>query len=112
MDERKRDSMVAYLRRRMSEVGIEPDDLAAAIAEDQIRQKTARYRSAAGEMWLGDGEMPQWLRQAIGAGQSIEHFAVGHAAQWEHAANPKVDLRQDPFAGSKLATAQPSLRDR
>lgn len=53
MDERKRDSMVAYLRRRMSEVGIEPDDLAAAIAEDQIEQKTARYRSATGENLVG-----------------------------------------------------------
>ncbi|SDJ27546.1 DNA-binding protein H-NS [Paraburkholderia steynii] len=39
MDERKRDSMVAYLRRRMAEVGIELDDLAAAFAEDQIKQK-------------------------------------------------------------------------
>ncbi|MEM5338017.1 H-NS family nucleoid-associated regulatory protein [Paraburkholderia azotifigens] len=111
MDERKRDSMVAYLRRRMAEVGIELDDLAAAIAEDQIRQKTARYRSATGETWSGDGEMPQWLKQAISAGQSLEHFAVARAVQREPETRSKVDWRQDPFAGSRLAAVQPSHRE-
>jgi len=114
MDERKRDSMVAYLRRRMAEVGIELDDLAAAIAEDQIRQKSARYRSATGEIWSGEGEMPQWLKQAISAGQSIDHFAVGRAAQKEQQTEPeapsKVDWSQDPFAGSRLAASQSAHR--
>jgi DNA-binding protein H-NS len=114
MDERKRDSIVAYLRRRISEVGIDLDDLAAAIAEDQVRQKTARYRSATGELWSGDGEMPQWLKQAISAGQSMEHFAIARAPQPEPQpeAHSKVDWRQDPFAGSRLAATQPSHRDR
>ncbi|PRX19154.1 DNA-binding protein H-NS [Paraburkholderia sp. BL18I3N2] len=111
MDERKRDSIVAYLRRRMSEVGIELDDLAAAIAEDHIHQKTARYRSATGEIWSGDGEMPQWLKQAISAGQSIEHFAIERAALAMTEPRPKVDWSQDPFAGSRLAAAQPTHRD-
>jgi DNA-binding protein H-NS len=114
MDERKRDSMVAYLRRRMAEVGIELDDLAAAIAEDQLKQKTARYRSATGEAWSGDGEMPQWLKQAISAGQSMEHFAVERTAPAASATietRTKVDWSQDPFAGSRLAAAQPSHRD-
>ncbi|MBN3762336.1 H-NS family nucleoid-associated regulatory protein [Burkholderia sp. Ac-20365] len=111
MDERKRDSMVAYLRRRMAEVGIELDDLATAIGEDKIRQKTARYRSATGETWSGDGEMPQWLKQAISAGQSLEHFAVARAVQPEPETGSKVDWRQDPFAGSRLAAVQPSHRD-
>ena len=65
MDERKRDSMIAYLRHRMEEHGIEPDDLASAIAGDQVRQKAARYQNATGDTWTGDGEMPQWLKQAI-----------------------------------------------
>ncbi|MPW22991.1 H-NS histone family protein [Paraburkholderia sp. CNPSo 3157] len=104
MDERKRDSIVAYLRRRMAEFGIELDDVAAAIAQDQIQQKPARYRSATGETWSGDGEMPQWLKQAISAGQSLEHFAINGAAQSVPAACPNVDWSQDPFAGSPLAT--------
>lgn len=111
MDERKRDSMVAYLRRRMAEVGIELDDLAAAIAEDQIRQKAARYRSATGETWSGDGEMPQWLKQATSAGQSMEHFAVERPALAMTETRPKVDWSQDPFAGSRLAAVQRSHRD-
>lgn len=106
MDERKRDSMVAYLRRRMAEVGIELDDLAAAIAEDQIKQKTARYRSATGEIWSGEGEMPQWLKQAISAGQSMEHFAVERAVPATTEPRPKIDWSQDPFAGSRLAAVQ------
>ncbi|WP_109482201.1 H-NS family nucleoid-associated regulatory protein [Paraburkholderia sp. C35] len=111
MDERKRDSIVAYIRRRMAEVGMELDDLAAAIAEDQIQQQTARFRSANGEIWSGDGEMPQWLKQAISAGQSLEHFAVGHEAVAKIEARPKVDWSQDPFAGSRLAAVQPSHRN-
>jgi len=105
MDERKRDSIVAYLRSRMAEFGIELDDVAAAIAQDQIQHKSAKYRSATGETWSGEGEMPQWLKQAISAGQSVEHFGVGGAAQSAPAARPKVDWNQDPFAGSPLATA-------
>ncbi|BFG77792.1 hypothetical protein PTKU46_58250 [Paraburkholderia terrae] len=104
MDERKRDSIVAYLRRRMAEVGIEIADVAKAIAEDELRQKSARYRSATGDAWSGDGDMPQWLRQALSAGQSLEHFAVDRTIQSAPAASPQIDWHQDPFAGSRLAT--------
>jgi len=86
----------------------------AAIAEAQLKQKTARYRSATGEAWSGDGEMPQWLKQAISAAQSMEHFAVegtSPAASATIETRTKVDWSQDPFAGSRLAAAQPSHRD-
>jgi DNA-binding protein H-NS len=43
MDERKRDSMIAYLRHRMDDFGISPDDLASALA---AAPEAARYRSA------------------------------------------------------------------
>ncbi|SKC69719.1 H-NS family nucleoid-associated regulatory protein [Paraburkholderia hospita] len=111
MDERKRDSIVAYIRRRKAEVGIELDDLAAAIAQDQIQHKSAKYRSATGETWSGEGEMPQWLKQAISAGQSLEHFAVDGATQSTPATRPKVDWSQDPFAGSRLSTLRPTQSD-
>ena len=105
MDERKRDSIVAYLRRRKAEFGIELDDVAAVIAQDQIQQQSAKYRNATGETWSGEGEMPQWLKQVISAGQSLEHFAVDGATQLARAVHPQVDWSQDPFAGSPLATA-------
>lgn len=39
MDERKRDSMIAYLRHRMEEFGIEPEDLAAVLAAEPAAQR-------------------------------------------------------------------------
>jgi DNA-binding protein H-NS len=108
MDERKRDSMIAYLRHRMEEFGIRPEDLAAVLASEPLAQKAERYRSATGDSWDGQGEMPQWLKQAISAGQSIDHFEL--TAKPAPASQPKkhVDWKNDPFAGSPLA--RPSNR--
>lgn len=111
MDERKRDSMIAYLRRRMAQVGIKIGDLAAALAEERTRQKSVRFRSAFGETWDGKGTMPQWLSQAVSAGQSMEHFSVeqraARSASSKPAARPTVDWNRDPFAGTRLATVRP-----
>ena len=103
MDERKRESMIAYLRHRMEEYGIEPDDLASAIASEKVQQKSAQYRNATGDTWTGDGEMPQWLKQAISAGQRLEHFETTSASPKPDTLQKKVDWRDDPFAGSALA---------
>jgi DNA-binding protein H-NS len=106
MDERKRDSMVAYLRHRMEEFGITPEALASAMASDELEKSKARYRAVTGETWSGEGEMPQWLKQAISAGQSIEHFALSpkEGEKVEKAPVKKgVDWDNDPFAGSPLA---------
>ena len=107
MDERKRDSMIAYLRHRMEEFGITPDMLASALASDESEKTNARYRAVTGETWSGEGEMPQWLKQAISAGQSIEHFAlspkVSPAAAESTPSKKAVDWEKDPFAGSPLA---------
>ncbi len=107
MDERKRDSMIAYLRRRMAQVGIKAADLAAALAEDRRRAKAVRFRSAFGETWDGQGAMPQWLSNAVSAGQSAEHFAIDKPVKPARQERPKVDWSKDPFAGSRLANIQP-----
>ncbi|MEI6001231.1 H-NS histone family protein [Paraburkholderia bengalensis] len=106
MDERKRDSMIAYLRRRMAQVGIKAADLAVALAEDRRRAKAVRFRSAFGETWDGQGAMPQWLSNAVSAGQSAEHFAIDKPVPARQE-RPKVDWSKDPFAGSRLANIQP-----
>jgi len=103
MDERKRDSMIAYLRHRMEEFGITPDKLASALASDESEMTNARYRAVTGETWSGEGEMPQWLRQAISAGQSIEHFALSPKTEEKAPGKRSVDWEKDPFAGSPLA---------
>ncbi|WP_322058484.1 H-NS family nucleoid-associated regulatory protein [Paraburkholderia sp. J63] len=109
MDERKRESMVAYLRRRMAEFGIKPDDLADSIARDQRRHSETRYRNAAGETWDGKGEIPQWLQQATSAGQSLEHFAINGTARELPGKHSGVDWRNDPFAGTRLAADRRGL---
>jgi DNA-binding protein H-NS len=63
----------------------------------------ARYRAVTGETWSGEGEMPQWLRQAISAGQSIEHFALSPKTEEKAPGKRSVDWEKDPFAGSPLA---------
>lgn len=35
------------------------------------------YRNAERMSWDGQGEMPDWLRRAVNAGQSVEFFRVG-----------------------------------
>ncbi|QBR02483.1 H-NS histone family protein [Paraburkholderia pallida] len=104
MDERKRESIVAYLRRRMAEFGIKPEDVAISIAADQERLRAVRYRDAAGHTWDGKGAAPQWLVQATSAGQSLEHFAISGTPQPESGKRTRVDWRNDPFAGTRLAT--------
>lgn len=103
MDERKRNSMVAYLRRRMQEFGIAPEDLAIALACDEAEVKSARYISAAGDAWDGKGDMPAWLLNATSAGQAVEHFAASHRAL-SPGRRASVDWRDDPFAGTRLAS--------
>ena len=105
MDERKRESMIAYLRRRMAKVGMKAADIAAALKEDQLRQNSVRYRNAFGDTWDGKGGMPQWLQQATSAGQSLQHFAVVGSEKPAAQRRPVVDWSKDPFAGTRLATA-------
>jgi DNA-binding protein H-NS len=107
MDERKRDSIVAYLRRRMVEFDITPETIAASIAEDQRRLSAVKYRDASGNGWDGQGAAPQWVLKATSAGQSLEHFAVRAAVDAPFDKRASVDWRDDPFAGSRLATIKP-----
>ncbi|MFT0172079.1 H-NS family nucleoid-associated regulatory protein [Paraburkholderia mimosarum] len=104
MDERKRESIVAYLRRRMVEFGIEPEDIATSIAADQARLREVRFRDASGNTWDGKGAPPQWVVQATSAGQSLEHFAIDGGSTRDPGQRAGVDWRNDPFAGTKLAT--------
>ena len=106
MDERKRDSIIAYLRSRMAEFGITETALAEALADAPvvaapIAHKTngastppkrqmpqmptlsngdngvsVAFRNANGDTWDGLGDMPEWLKRAVHAGQDIEFYRV------------------------------------
>jgi DNA-binding protein H-NS len=47
--------------------------------------------------------MPQWLKQAISAGQSIDHFELSAPPAPTPQPKKRVDWKNDPFAGSPLA---------
>ncbi|WP_415768391.1 H-NS family nucleoid-associated regulatory protein [Paraburkholderia sp. J69-1] len=93
----------------MAEFGITPEAVAASIADDQSRLTAVIYRDALGNGWDGQGVAPQWVVHATSAGQSLEHFAVQKAAKLP-ASSRAVDWRDDPFAGSRLATVKPEHR--
>ena len=105
MDERKRDSIIAYLRSRMAEFGITERALAESLAEapvvsPPVALKTngaktvkrpmpqmpamahaghgaaAQFKNANGDTWDGVGDMPEWLKRAVHAGQDIEFYRV------------------------------------
>jgi DNA-binding protein H-NS len=104
VDERKRDSIIAYLRSRMAEFGISETALAEALAEAQVSvtpppltnsSSASRralpsmpqmpentngtkpvFRNASGDTWDGIGDMPEWLKRAVHAGQDIEFYRV------------------------------------
>lgn len=109
MDERKRDSIVAYLKRRMAEFEITPEVIAASIADDRRLLDAVKYRDAFGNDWDGRGSAPQWVINATSAGQSLDHFAVNETLD-PSASKRTIDWRDDPFAGSRLETIKPEQR--
>ncbi|WP_341352606.1 H-NS family nucleoid-associated regulatory protein [Paraburkholderia hospita] len=104
MDERKRESIVAYLRRRMTEFGTRPEDIAVSMAADTERLRAIRYRDAFGHTWDGRGASPQWIIQATSAGQSLEHFVVERPQVEASDKLTRVKRCDDPFAGTRLAS--------
>jgi DNA-binding protein H-NS len=69
-----RERLIRWILRRMQECCITFDALEQAL-DDEVRECEAiRYRDAYGNTWTGAGDMPTWLRRAVAAGQSIEHF--------------------------------------
>ncbi|WP_425572560.1 H-NS family nucleoid-associated regulatory protein [Paraburkholderia tropica] len=94
----------------MTEFDITPEAVAASIAEDQRQLSAVRYRDASGNGWDGQGAVPQWVAKATSAGQSLEHFAVRSKAEVPVGKHASIDWRDDPFAGSRLATVKSEPR--
>ncbi|MEM5453878.1 H-NS family nucleoid-associated regulatory protein [Paraburkholderia phytofirmans] len=72
-----RERLICWLRRRMMESEITIEALEHALNRDVEDERMIRYRDAYGNVWTGLGEMPEWLRRAVAAGQSIDHFRCG-----------------------------------
>ena len=84
-----RERLILWLRRRMQECDITMEALQHALEQDSEAMREAvrkiRYRDAWGNTWTGEGEQPEWLRRAVAAGQSVDHFLCarrdGHGQQ-------------------------------
>lgn len=76
---RRRAEAITWARTQIARYGLTYADLAAAgvfPSRRRMKQKV-RYRSADGQTWDGEGDMPDWLQRAVNAGQNPEHFRVG-----------------------------------
>ena len=73
-DGEARDRLIVWIRRRMDEYGISPENLAAAIEAD--KPLTPRYRDHKGNEWNGEGDMPDWLKHVQQLGVDVDFFAV------------------------------------
>ena len=74
-------SVIADIRAKMTEYGITIEE----ITQDTSRRATGRRRSKAepkyrgpnGELWSGGpGRKPEWVRQVIASGDSIERYRI------------------------------------
>lgn len=58
--------------------GAAPSEKTVKTAARKRSAKTT-YRDEMGNSWSGFGPTPRWLREALEAGKSLDHFAVGAA---------------------------------
>jgi len=78
----ERAAAIRWIRTQMADYGLTMEELEAAGCFDlppppPPPPPPACYRNAEGQTWDGQGEMPDWLRRAVNAGQSVEFFRVG-----------------------------------
>lgn len=84
----ERAAAIRWIQNEMADYGLTMEELAAAGCFDPpppppppapapAPPPVVCYRNAAGQSWDGQGDMPDWLRRAVNAGQSVEFFRVG-----------------------------------
>ena len=78
---RHRAEAIIRLRSIMDEFGLKLEDLGASakaarkakIAKDKPK---AAYTNEAGQTWAGLGKRPNWLREKLAAGATLEQFRI------------------------------------
>ena len=74
----ERADAIRWIRAQMLECGLTMEELeAAGCFAPPPSPRSVCYRNAEGLSWDGTGEMPDWLRRAVNAGQTVEFFRVG-----------------------------------
>ncbi|WP_454743377.1 H-NS family nucleoid-associated regulatory protein [Cupriavidus necator] len=80
----ERAEAIRWIQAQMADYGLTMEELEAAGCFDPPpapppppTPRPVCYRNAAGQSWDGQGEMPDWLRRAVNAGQNVEFFRIG-----------------------------------
>ncbi|MNT40625.1 H-NS histone family protein [compost metagenome] len=81
----ERAEAIRWIQAQMADYGLTMEELAAAGCFDPPAPppppppiaRPVCYRNAEGLTWDGQGEMPDWLRRAVNAGQRVEFFRIG-----------------------------------
>jgi DNA-binding protein H-NS len=73
----------------------------------------ARFADGKGNTWGGRGPRPQWLRDALGAGKSLEDFSVNSGASTAkaNAARPAPKARRAPSPGKPGSKVAAKFKD-
>ncbi|MGH8786543.1 MAG: H-NS histone family protein [Cupriavidus necator] len=77
----ERANAIRWIQDQMADYGLTMEELKAAGCFDPPPPPPPPppvcYRNAQGMSLDGQGEMPDWLRRAVNAGQSVEFYRVG-----------------------------------
>lgn len=80
-------TVIAKIREAVAAYGITAADIFAGNSANRGKAKggkraaAIKYADDQGNTWVGMGKRPQWLRDALDSGKSLEDFAVTGATQ-------------------------------
>jgi DNA-binding protein H-NS len=80
------DAVIGRMKQAIAVYGITAADLFGGKSVKAGKSKAskrsgAKYADGLGNTWVGMGKRPQWLRDALAAGKSLQDFAVDGAAR-------------------------------
>lgn len=69
--------VIAEIKQKMAEFQLTPADLGfLKVPSSKKGASPVMYRSSSGQTWGGRGPRPQWLRDALAEGKTLEEFKV------------------------------------
>ncbi|WP_029050576.1 H-NS family nucleoid-associated regulatory protein [Cupriavidus sp. amp6] len=71
----ERADAIRWIQNEMADYGLTMEELESA--PPRAPAPVVCYRNVAGQSWDGQGDMPDWLRRAVNAGQGKEFYRVG-----------------------------------
>lgn len=107
----ERAAVVAALRAEIATHGITAQDLfGKSIGRGRVKSvRQAKYGDGKGNVWVGRGPRPQWLRDALAAGKRLEEFVFGAKTE-PAAAVVKRPATKKPAAAGKARARKAATR--